>query len=86
MAWRADDLAYGRWIERTHFPDIPWTLSVEGRREARRRRQLALAKGEPAGSLIERSREVMADAVRWCFPVMPPGVCCWAGSGPAGYA
>lgn len=67
MAWRADDRAYGRWIERTHFPEIPWTISFEGKREAQRRRQFALATGERAGSLTERSKEVIRDAVRWCF-------------------
>lgn len=67
LAWSADRFAYGEWIERSGFADFPWTISFEGRREAQRRRQFALAKGEAAGSLTERSGEVLRDAVRWCF-------------------
>jgi hypothetical protein len=67
LAWSADQFAYGEWIERSGFADFPWTLSAEGRREAQRRRHLALAKGEPAGSLTERSGEVIREAVSWCF-------------------
>lgn len=67
LAWSADQLAYGEWIKRSDFPEFPWTVSFAGKREAQRRRQLAIARGEPAGSLTERSGEVLRDAVQWCF-------------------
>ncbi|HSI01227.1 MAG TPA: hypothetical protein VLA02_11535 [Reyranella sp.] len=67
LAWSADQFAYGEWIERSGFADFPWTLASEGRREAQRRRQFALARGEPAGLLTERSGEVIREAVGWCF-------------------
>ena len=67
LAWTADQFAYGEWIQRSGFADFPWTLSPAGRREAERRRQLALARGEPGGSLTERSGEVIREAMGWCF-------------------
>jgi hypothetical protein len=66
FAWSADQFGYGEWIERSGFTDFPWMLSPAGKREAHRRRQLALAKGEQ-GSLAQRSSEVLRDAVQWCF-------------------